>query len=500
MPDGWFLHDLAGDFIDGNRKIEELTGYSRGEFIGKNLLKLSLFSNDQMPKAEHLLAMNALNKPTGPDEFTFRRKDGTLVDVEMITHPVKIGAKRLVLGITRDITERKRAELEKTELEAQLRHAHKMEAIGQLAGGVAHDFNNMLAAVMGFADLIKRRFGTAGPELSKYIGRIQDASKNMADLTAKLLAFARKGKLEMTSVPVNDIIVEVIRLLEHTIDKRIRIVQNLRGAPAIYCDKTQMQNALVNLAVNARDAMPDGGELTFATDAVEFTGETGPFSSFAVTPGRYVSIRVTDTGIGMDEAIKSHIFEPFFTTKEMGKGTGLGLASVYGTVKGHSGYIEVESAVGKGTSFQLYFPLSEEQSLKPAELSQIVSAGKGTVLVVDDEELLRLMSEEMLTQIGYTVHSARDGKEAVEYYLNHFQHIDLVILDLIMPILGGYECFKQMKNINPGIKALVSSGFSMHGEASKCIDEGALGILHKPYNWALLSKFVAEAMGGRRVS
>jgi CheY-like chemotaxis protein len=260
-----------------------------------------------------------------------------------------------------------------------------------------------------------------------------------------------------------------------------------------------VQNALLNLAVNARDAMPEGGALTFTTDTVEFDGAAGDMSSFPIAPGRYVSVVVSDTGVGIDDAIKTKIFEPFFTTKEMGKGTGLGLASVYGTVKGHSGYIEVDSQAGKGASFRIYFPLSEMPSPMPLSALPMVKMGKGAVLLVDDEELLRQMSEQMLSDIGYTVHTACNGEEAVAFYREHFQTIDVVILDLIMPKLGGYECFKELKKINPRVKALVTSGYAMNGQAQKTIDEGALGFLQKPFDLAVFSKAIVDVLDGRRI-
>ena len=497
-PDAWYLNDFSGTLIDGNKKAEEIIGYSKHELVGKGLIKSGLLSPMQLVKATALLAKNMLGFPTGPDEFTLNRKDGSVVEVEITTHPVKIGGKNLVLGIARNITERKRAEREKNELEAQLRQSQKMEAIGQLAGGVAHDFNNMLAAVLGFNDLIRMKFAAEHPDLGKYTGRIQDAGKSMAGLTAKLLAFARKGKFEMSVVDVNEIIGEVVKLLEHSIDKRITIVLKLSEEPPfILCDKTQLQNALLNLAVNARDAMPEGGTLRFCSTVVSIDAATGAFSGYVIAPGCYVRIEVSDTVTGMDDTVKSKLFEPFFTTKELGKGTGLGLASVYGTVKGHSGYIEVESSVGKGATFTMHFPLRQTPLPAAPAASITRREGKGGVLVVDDEELVRGMTDEILSDMGCTVFTAGDGEEALERYRSHGQEIDLVILDLVMPKLHGYECFMKLKKINPSVKVLITSGYAVDGEAKKALDEGALGFMQKPFELGQFTKIVVCALEGK---
>ena len=366
-PDAYYLSDLKGTFLDGNKKAEEITGYKREELIGKNFLQLQLITASHLPKAAALLAKNALGLPTGPDEFVLNRKAGSQVTIEITTFPLKIGNKRIVLGLARDISERKRAEGEKIQLEAQLRQAQKMEAIGQLAGGIAHDFNNMLGAIVGYTDTLKFKFGSSNAALDKYAGRILDASTIMTDLTSKLLAFARKGKYEMAVINIHDTIQDVIKLIEHTFDRRIRIIQQLAaGTATVLGDRTQLQNAILNLAVNARDAMPDGGNLTFATSVRTISPQDASAYPYKVAPGPYLELSVIDTGIGMDEAVKARIFEPFFTTKEKGKGTGLGLASVYGTIKSHNGHIEMETAPGKGTSFHAFLPIVEKpQEEKP---------------------------------------------------------------------------------------------------------------------------------------
>jgi signal transduction histidine kinase/CheY-like chemotaxis protein len=406
--------------------------------------------------------------------------------------------RRLVLGIARDISERKRSEREKNELEAQLRQAQKMEAIGQLAGGVAHDFNNMLGAVLGCNDLIQMKFSAAHPDMARYTGRIREAGKSMAQLTAKLLAFARKGKFEAAVVDVNEIIQEAVRLLEHSIDKRIAILLTLSDRPAcILCDKTQIQNALLNLAVNARDAMPAGGTLRFDTAEASIDAATDAFGGIVIPPGRYVRITVSDTGSGMDENVKSKLFEPFFTTKELGRGTGLGLASVYGTVKGHNGYICVDSSPGKGSVFTLHFPLREAPSPATPAAFPLMRQGTGTVLVVDDEELVRSVTAEMLSDAGCSVMTAGDGEEAVKRYRVHAREVDLIVLDLIMPKLHGYECFMEMKKINPDVKVIVTSGFAMDGGAEKAIEQGALGFIQKPFELGMFTKAIIDALEGR---
>jgi PAS domain S-box-containing protein len=398
--------------------------------------------------------------------------------------------------LKRQVEERNKAKGEKSQIEAQLRQSQKMEAIGLLAGGIAHDFNNMLGAIVGYADMLKLKHEGSNPEVAKSATRILEASRNMADLTTKLLAFARRGKYEIQPIDVHDVVLDVVKLVEHTFDKRIKIAKNFKAPAAMVMgDRTQLQNAVLNLAVNARDAMPDGGKLTFTTDSYNFTDAHTKSYPYAIVPGRYVLLSVTDTGIGMDDTVKNRLFEPFFTTKEKGKGTGLGLASVYGTVKSHNGYIEVDSEAGKGATFRIYLPLVDAPGQAKPEVRAAVQKGRGTILVVDDEELVREMCREILTDMGYTVTVSKDGEDAARYYREHFRTIDLVVIDLIMPRLGGRECFHKIKKINPAIRAIIMSGYALDGEAKQIINEGACGFIQKPFDVTSFSKAVKDAMG-----
>jgi signal transduction histidine kinase len=381
------------------------------------------------------------------------------------------------------------------ETKDQLFQSQKMEAIGRLAGGIAHDFNNILSAISGYAELLQQKFGPMDPKVEKYAASILSSSKRAADLTAKLLAYARKGKIEMTIVNVNQIVEDVIDICKHTMNKNIVIRQELKDPGAMVMgDRNQLQNALTNLMLNARDAMPQGGELLFATRVIDLTEETLGFPKYMVTPGRYLKFTLTDTGTGMDALTLSRAMEPFFTTKEKGKGTGLGLASVYGTVKSHTGYFELKSALKAGTTAEIYLPLAENVEQKASETPQKIPRGNGRILLVDDEEIVRNVASEMIQMQGYSVIVSSDGKDALEYYKDHFREIDLVVLDIVMPRLGGYDCFMGMKAVNPAVKAFAFSGYVINDEVNKMLEQGAVGFVQKPFDIKSFSKAIHDAL------
>lgn len=389
----------------------------------------------------------------------------------------------------RDVTEQRK-------MEEQLRLSEKMQAIGQLAGGIAHDFNNQLSVVLGYADLLLLKL--ENPDLYKYAESIKKGAQRSAELTKQLLAFSRKGKFETVTVDMNKVIGEVVSMLEHTIDKKIRIKQILNANPAsTKGDQSQLYNAILNIAINARDAMPKGGELIFETEITELDKNFCKTNPYEILPGKYVKVSITDNGKGMDSEIQKHIFEPFFTTKKTGMGTGMGLASVYGTIQNHHGAITVYSEVDKGTVFRIFLPLNDEAGdfdEKKIKKIKKIKKGNARILLVDDEQLVRELGADSLRNLGYKVTLCGDGEEAVEYYKKSWKEIDLVILDMIMPKMGGRETFLAMRDINPEIKAVLCSGFSSENESQEILDEGLLGFIAKPFTQSELSEKISSAL------
>ncbi|MDD3802771.1 MAG: response regulator [bacterium] len=395
-----------------------------------------------------------------------------------------------VLCAAMDITERKA-------MEEELFQAYKMEAVGQLAGGVAHDFNNMLAGIMGSAEMLQYKL--AGDEtLLVYVFNILRASEHAARLTSQLLSFARKGQYQKIPVSTHRIIIDVVNMLENTIDKRIRIEQKLNANPnTVLGDPTQIQNAILNLAINARDSYcSEGGVIVIATEKAELSKEYTEKYRKDINAGDYVLIKVIDRGCGMSEEVKKHLFEPFFTTKETGKGTGLGLASVYGIVKNHNGIIEVESEPGKGTEIKVYLPVSSSEPVEREEVYPLGSFnGLGmTILIVDDEDLIRKNTEEVLLKYGYRVLHAKNGREAIEVLKRNSEEINLVILDMIMPDMDGRETFIQMKKVKFEVNVLLSTGYSADEEANKMVELGIKGFIQKPFKATELLKKLHEIL------
>ncbi|RCK75966.1 MAG: PAS/PAC sensor hybrid histidine kinase [Candidatus Ozemobacter sibiricus] len=435
-----------------------------------------------------------LDNPEGMYEQVFRmaHRDGhwvwiwsrgqTLRDTDGRPTPITVGTHI-------DLTAQKM-------LEDRLRHAEKMEAIGQLAGGVAHDYNNHLAGILGNAELLMARL--TDPALRGMVENIRKAALRSADLTRQLLAFARKGKYMTVPIDVHALIDDVVALLEHSLDRRITIQRRLAADPPLTMgDPAQLQSALLNLAVNARDAMPHGGDLIFATAIADLPG---PAPDLDVGPGRFLKIEVTDTGTGMDEETRKHLFEPFFTTKEAGKGTGLGLAAVYGTIRNHRGAITVATALGQGTTFTIFLPLATEEAFaRPSAPLPSTRPGRGRILLVEDEEMVRETALAMLESLGYQVTACVNGQEAVETFRELWRQIDLVILDLIMPRMAGRETFHAMRTIDPAVRVLVASGFSDEATARQIIQDGALGFLQKPFQLNELASKVAGLLATNKL-
>jgi PAS domain S-box-containing protein len=392
-----------------------------------------------------------------------------------------------IVGIFKDISEQKK-------LESQLLQAQKMEAVGTLAGGIAHDFNNLLMGIQGYASLMFLDIDISHPLYDRLKG-IEDQVGSGAELTKQLLGFARGGKYEVSVTDLNDIISRTSSMFGRT-KKEITIHGNYKGNLwPVEVDRGQMEQVLLNLYVNAWQAMPGGGDLYLETDNVFLNREFA--RPYGVKPGRYVRVAVTDTGIGMDEQTRKRIFEPFFTTKEMGRGTGLGLASVYGIIKSHNGIVDVYSEKGHGATLTIYLPASEKEIVREKPVTTDIVKGAGTILLVDDEAVIIDVGSEILEVLGYRVSVARSGREAIEIYKQKQNEIDMVILDMIMPDMDGGETFNVLKSIDPSVKVMLSSGYSTDARSTRMMEEGCCGFIQKPYSMNTLSQKVKEVLDSR---
>ncbi len=436
---------------------------------------------------------------TYPSVRRLVRADGSCIYIELRAGSIEWGGEEATLLILRNITDQISAVRERQALEEQLHQAQKMEAIGHLASGVAHDFNNRLNVILGYATLAQSR--TKDAFLEKPLEMIVNAARQAADLTQKLLDFARKGVYENVLVDIRSVVEEVVAVLEHTVDKRIEVKSRMSGGPGlVQGDRTQIQNMLFNLAVNACDAMAEGGTLTFTSETL---WKNDPVDEGAGDGegGEYLRIRVEDTGQGIPQEILQHVFEPFFTTKEVGKGTGLGLAVVYGTVKHHGGTISVESEPGKGTVFRIDLPLARAgEELMEAESEHAPVGGSGRVLVVDDEPDVAQMAADILGSLGYSVTVRTDPTGAIQHYKSNTERIDLVILDMMMPGMSGRDVFMALQAFDPEVRALVTSGYSMRGLVKETLQAGALGYIKKPYDVGAFSRKVADVLGSEPVA
>jgi signal transduction histidine kinase/DNA-binding response OmpR family regulator len=426
-------------------------------------------------------------------EASARLRSGTVK--RLLLYAFLDASEQVIDGFSVDATELRQAEAERAKVLEQLHQSQKMDALGQLAGGVAHDFNNLLGGIIGATELILAPDAELAPaKRDGYLNMILAAGNRAADLTRKLLAFSRIGPKEDRNVDVLRSLRDTVEILQRTLDKGIAIeLENQAGHAVVLGDDSMLQNVFMNMGINASHAMPGGGRLTFTLRNLyldEFFCASSPYD---LVPGTFLEIEVRDSGCGMTPEVQKRIFEPFFTTKAPGQGTGLGLAAAYGTIRDHHGAITVYSEVGVGTAFHLYLPLSAEPAGSAGAEGTIVS-GSGTILLVDDEELIRVTTQARLENLGYQVLVACDGQEAVTLFRARHREIRLVILDMIMPTMGGKEAFRQFQSIDDRIPVLLSSGFPKEEDLAEMRRDGLRGFIRKPFRLSELSRTVAEAI------
>jgi two-component system, cell cycle sensor histidine kinase and response regulator CckA len=470
--DGVYSVLRDGTMIDANQSFCELFGYTREEMIGKNIRDLYLDPADR-PSFQREIEEKGFVKDY---EIKFQKRDGTEVEC-LVTASVMFeqdGSFTGYRGIVRDLTAR-------NELHRQLLQAQKMESVGTLAGGIAHDFNNILQVVLGYSELVLADEDLPD-RLKNDLQKVFLSARNGADLVQRLLMFSRKTEIKPLDLDLNQRIRQTQKFLERTIPKMIDIELILPDdLDRIHADPTQMDQVLMNLAINARDAMPEGGRLVIETSNV-FLDEDFSKALVGAKPGEYVILRVSDTGHGMDKETLDHVFEPFYTTKEAGKGTGLGLAMVHGIVHQHGAYITCNSEPGEGTTFKIYFPAVQmEMSPDIATTGMMPAFGTETILLVDDEEFVRDLGKRILERSGYTVLTAANGKEALELYDREREKISIVLLDLIMPTMGGKDCLRKILEIDPQAKVLIASGYAADTSTKECIELGAKEFVAKPF-------------------
>src|SRR6266853_645020 len=491
-PYGIYRASLSGELVLVNSALEKMLGYSsQGE-----LLRTNLGSGVYRYPIEHQKLNETLSRQESfkDIELEWKRKDGAPIIVRCSGCLIKdeTGAAAYVEVFAEDITERRT-------LERQLRMAQKMEAVGRLTGGIAHDFNNLLGVIIGYSQVLKRGLGTERASF-EHADEIEKAGKRAVSLTRQLLAFSRQQVLEPVVLNLNTLVSDMEKMLPRLIGEDIALKLELDAfLSQVKADPSQIEQVILNLAVNARDAMPDGGKLLVQTANVNLD-TTYTHNHPGSRPGSYVMLRVTDTGTGIDPEIQSQIFEPFFTTKERDKGTGLGLATVYGVVKQSGGYIAVDSEKGKGASFSVYLPPLEQaatHSVAPLAATPVNTRGTETILLVEDAEPLRKLAEMFLKESGYRILSAADGQQALQIARQHFGPIHLLLTDVVMPGINGRVLGERLAPSQPGMKVLYMSGYTDTFIAGHGVLEPGTHLLHKPFTQETLTRKVRELLDAK---
>jgi PAS domain S-box-containing protein len=474
IPHFIYWKDLNSNYLGCNDSYARMAGFtSIQEIIGKNDFQLG-WNND---KANFYRESDKLVLSTGKSLLNIERPE-TLQDGNQVTFlsskvPLRNIAGQVigVLGIDYDITERK-------DLENQLRQAQKMEAIGQLAGGVAHDFNNLLQAILGYSQMAIEEI-SSNTLVVELLLEVTKSAERAAALTQQLLAFSRRQVLQPVDLNMDKVVTDLARMLHRVLGEHVEL--SILSDPrlwTVHADQGQMEQTIINLCVNSRDAMPSGGKIEISTLNTVIDKDFCEKNNWA-KPGNYVLLSVADNGEGMSAQVREHIFEPFFTTKELGKGTGLGLATVYGIAKQHDGLISVDSKVGVGSTFYVYLPIAEHRSINdPDQEEGLIYGGDETILFAEDEEIVRQLTIQILERAGYKVFAACDGKDAVQVFMEHMDSIDIILLDAVMPKMSGTEAYKEINRIRPDMPVLFSSGYNIVEE----MKEEQLHLIQKPFN------------------
>ena len=497
VRDGILVADIETKrFVVANQTICEMLGYTHDELLTLGLR--DIHPRERLGQVEDLFARQIRREISLIVEVPVLRKDGSVFAADINATTVSLDGRPCLAGVFRDVTERARAEAERERLEAQLRMSQRLEAVGRLAGGVAHDFNNLLSVIINCAAFATQAMREEDPVRADLV-EIQRAGERAAALTRQLLAFSRKQMLEPEVLSLNQVVTDIERMLRRLlgedIDVQVRLADDLGSAVA---DPGQLEQVIVNLAVNARDAMPQGGRLTIETTNVDLDQE---FASHhvSVTPGPFVMLAVTDTGHGMDAETKAHLFEPFFTTKEKGRGTGLGLSTVYGIVKQSGGNIWVYSEPGRGTTLKVYLPrVNAPVADRRSHLAPVMATGSETVLLVEDEDAVRRIAERVLRGAGYQVLSAASGSSAIRLYEERGGAVDLLLTDVVMPQMSGPNLAAHLAQTNPSLKVLYMSGYADAAIIHRGVLDPGTRFIGKPFSSAELTRKVRQVLDEAR--
>lgn len=485
IPDSITISDLeTGAFLEVNEGFTQISGYGREEVIGRSVLDLNLFKNpdDRAKLVEGVRKFGWIQEL----EIPYVHKQGNVLDIAIAAKPIEYGGKLCLLTVGRDITSFKAAEAQRRQLQSELQHAQKMQAVGTLAGGVAHDFNNVLQAISGYVELITAHTDTSSAQANQ-LNQIRNSVERASDLVRQLLTFSRKLEPVLKPLDINNEVSQAVRLLERTIPKMITIdFHPGHDLGLVNGDATQLEQVLLNLGANARDAMPTGGMLFIHTQKLTIEANH-EHTRVDLAPGEYVLLTVRDTGVGIDEGSIEHIFEPFFTTKDLGRGTGLGLATAFGIVESHKGKILCRSQLDRGTTFELYLPALKSEMLNSYLLAPKTESapieGSGTILLVDDEQAVTAVAAEIMGSYGFKMLTAACGEEALDLFKTSMENLDLVIMDLGMPGMGGKACLKEMLKIKPHLKIIIASGYSDPDVERDVTASGAAAFIRKPYQF-----------------